>query len=94
MEDQKETRHGLDRVKEALTRTEEDRDTWILMFEDCNKKQGQEIESLRHEYQERSERLRIAKKERPLPAGSVPGGQSPMELLALLSQITEVQVQT
>ena len=94
MEDQKETRHGLDRVKEALTRAEEDRDTWRLLFEDCNKKQGQEIKSLRHDYKERSERLGIAKKERPLPAGSVPGGQSPMELLALLSQITEVQVQT
>ena len=55
VEDQKETRHGLDRVKEALTRTEEDRDTRRLIFEDGNKKQGQEIESLRHEYKEQSE---------------------------------------
>ena len=33
------------------------RDMWKRLFEDCNKKQGEEIERLRREYKERSERL-------------------------------------
>ena len=33
---------------------EEDRDTWKRLFEDCNKKQGEEIKRLRREYKEGS----------------------------------------
>ena len=48
------------------------------------------------EYKEQSERLSMAKAERILPAGNVPRGQSPMELLAPreLSQTMEVRVPT
>ena len=34
---------------------EDDRDMWKILFEDCNKKQGQEIERLRQDYKERSD---------------------------------------
>ena len=76
MEDLNETRHELDRVKE----------TWLelkkieICGRDClitAKKQGQELEHLRQECKEQSERLGIAKKERPLSARSVPRGQLP-----------------
>ena len=65
---------------------------WRSLIEDCNKKQGEEIGHLRQEYKEQSEELEIAKTERPLPAGSVRLGQSPMLLLTPreLSQTTEV----
>ena len=57
---------------------EEDRD----MFEDCNKKQGQEIERLRQEYKERSEQMALTTAvEKVIPARDIPHGQSPMELL-------------
>ena len=57
-------------------------DMWRRLFEDSNNKQEEEIEGLRLEYNERSERLGLATAvERPLPAGSVPPAQSPMELL-------------
>ena len=36
---------------------EKDKDMWKKLFEDCTKKQGQEIKCLRQEYKERSERL-------------------------------------
>ena len=54
------------------------------------------MERLRNEYKERSQRLYKAKTERPLPAGSVPRGESLMENLTPceLSQIREVQVTT
>ena len=67
---------------------------WRRLFEDCNKKQGEVIERLRQEYKERSEGLGLAPaRQRLLPAGSVPRGQSPMELLTPreLSLTTEVQ---
>ena len=52
------------------------------MFEDCNKKQGEEIESLRREYKQRSERLSLTTAvEKVIPARDIPRGQSPMELL-------------
>ena len=38
---------------------EKDRDMWKKLFEDCNKKQGEEIERLRREYEQRSERLAL-----------------------------------
>ena len=73
-------------------RTEEDREMWRSLVEDCNKKQGEEMVHLRQDYKEQSEELEIAKTERPLPAGSVPLGQSPMLLLTPreLSQTTEL----
>ena len=45
-------------TKTVLT-IEEDRDMWRKLFEDCNKKQGEEIERLRREYKQRSERLSL-----------------------------------
>ena len=63
-----------------MAKTEEDREMWRL-FEDCNEKQGDEVERMRHEYKERSKRLGKAKTELPLPAGNIPRGRSPMELL-------------
>ena len=65
------------------------------LFEDCNKKQREEIERLKQEYKEQSERLGLTTMERSLRAGKVPRGQSPMELLTPceLSQTTEVQTE-
>ena len=97
MEHLNESQDELGRVRKTLLRTEEDRDMWRRLFEDCNKKQGEEIERLRQEYKERSEGLRLATtKERLVPAGNIPRGQSPMELLMPreLSQTTEVQIPT
>ena len=37
----------------------EDRDMWRKMFEDCNTKQGQEIERLRQDYKEQSEQMAL-----------------------------------
>ena len=45
-------------TKTVLT-IEADRDMWRKLFEDCNKKQGEEIERLRREYKQRSERLSL-----------------------------------
>ena len=44
-----------------MLNTEEDRDMWKQLFEDCNKKQGEEIERLRREYKQRSERLALTR---------------------------------
>ena len=38
-----ETKKELDRVTKTLLSDEEDRDMWKRLFEDCNKKQGEEI---------------------------------------------------
>ena len=96
MEDLNETRDEMDRVRKTLARTQEGRDMWRRLIEDCNKMQGEEIECLRQEYKEQPERLGIAKAEGPLPAGNIPRGKSPMELLTPrgLSQTTEVQLST
>ena len=64
-----------------MARTEKDRCLWKRLCEDCKKKQGEEIERLRQEDKERSERLALATTERPLPAGNVPSGHLRMELL-------------
>ena len=50
MEDLNETKDELDRVRKTLARTEEEREMWKILFEDCNKKQEKEIERLRQEY--------------------------------------------
>ena len=79
-----------------MLRTEENRDIWRRLFEDCNKKQGEEIERLRQESKDQSKRLGLTTMELSLSAGSVPCGQSLIELLRPreLSQTTEVQVPT
>ena len=69
---------------------------WTREFDDSNKKQGKKIDRLSQEYKEQLERLGIATTELPLPAGSVPHGQSPIELLTPreLSQTLEGHVPT
>ena len=67
------------------------------MFEDCNKKQGQEIERLRQDYKEQSEQMALTTAvEKVIPARNIPRGQSPMELLAPreMSQTTETRLPT
>ena len=55
---------------------------WKRLFEDCNKKQGEEIERLRRKYKKRSERLAMTTAvERAIPTRNFPRRQSPMELL-------------
>ena len=78
----------------SMLQMEEDRDTWRKLFEDCNKKQGQEIERLRQEYKERSEQMALTTAvEKVMPARDIPRGQSPMELLTprKMSQTTETR---
>ena len=73
---------------------EEDRDMWRKLFEDCNKKQREEIERLRRDYKQRSERLSLrAAVEKVIPTSDIPRGQSPMELLTPreMSQTTEMR---
>ena len=68
---------------------------WRKLFEDCNKKQGQEIERLRQEYKERSEQAALTTAiEKVIPARDIPRGQSPMELLTPreMSQTTETRL--
>ena len=47
IEELEKTRRELDQVTKTLLSVEEDRDLWKKLFEDCTKKQGQEIERLR-----------------------------------------------
>ena len=56
IEELEKTRRELDEMTKTKLRTEEDRDMWKRQFEDCNKKQSEEIERLRREYKERSKR--------------------------------------
>ena len=49
------TRRELDEMTKTMLSTEEGRNMWKRLFEDCNKKQGEEIASLRWDYKERSE---------------------------------------
>ena len=68
---------------------------WKKLFEDCNKKQGEEIERLRREYKQRSERLSLTTAvEKVIPTRDIPRGQSPMELLTPreMSQMTETRL--
>ena len=95
--DLNETKDELERVRKTLLRTEEDPDMWKSLFKDCNTKRGEEIERLRQEYKERSQRLALTTAaERTMPERDVPSGQSPMELLTPreLSQTTELQIPT
>ena len=79
-------------MNKTMLSMEEDRDIWKKLFEDCTKKQSEEIERLRRDYKER-----IALKtalEKVTPARSDPRGQYPMELLTPreLSQTTETRL--
>ena len=73
------TRKELDEMTKTRLSTEEDKDMWKRLFEDCNKKQGEEIERLRQDYKERIALATAV--EKVILARSVPRGQSPMELL-------------
>ena len=91
------TKRELDEITKTMLSTEEDWDIWKKLFEDCNKKQGQEIERLRQDYKERSERMALTTAvEKVIPARSIPRGQSPMELLTPreMSQTTETRLPT
>ena len=91
------TKRELDRMTKTMLITEEDRDMWKSLFEDCNKKQGQEIERLRQDYKERSEQMALTTAvEKVIPARSIPRGQPPMELLTPreMSQTTETRLPT
>ena len=91
------TKKELDEVTKTMLIAEDDRDMWKRLFEDCNKKQGQEIERLRQDYKELSERVALTTAvEKAIPARSIPRGQSPMELLTPreMSQTTETQLPT
>ena len=95
VEERERTRRELDEMTKTMLSTEEDRDMWKKLFEDCNKKQGEEIERLRREYKERSERLVLTTAvEKVIPTRNIPRGQSPMELLTPreLSQTTETRL--
>ena len=89
------TKKELDEMTRSMLQMEEDRDMWRKLFEDFNKKQGQEIERLRQEYKERSEQMALTTAvEKVIPARDIPRGQSPMELLTPreMSQTTETQL--
>ena len=91
----KSTKKELDEMTRSMLQMEEDRDMWRKLFEDCNKKQGQENERLRQEYKERSEQMALTTAvEKVIPARDIPRGQSPMELLTPreMSQTTETRL--
>ena len=93
----KRTRKELDEVTKTMLITEDDRDMWKKLFEDCSKKQGEEIERLRRDYKEQSERVAlITAVEKVIPARSIPRGQSPVELLTPreISETTEMRLPT
>ena len=95
IEELEKSRRELDEMTKTMLSTEEDRDMWKRLFEDCNKKQGEEIERLRREYKERSGRLALTTAvEKVIPTRNVPRGQSSMELLTPreLSQTTETRL--
>ena len=73
------SRKKLDEMTKTMLSTEEDRDMWKRFFEDCNKKQSEEIERLRRDYKEQMA-LKTAK-EKVILARSDPHGQSSMKLL-------------
>ena len=76
------TRKELDEMTKTMLSTEEDRDMWKRLFEDCNKKQGEEIARLRRDYKERSERLALTTAvEKVIPTRDIPRGMPPMEIL-------------
>ena len=94
-EELEKTRRELDEIIKTMLSIEEDRYMWKKLFEDCNKKQGEEIERLKREYKQRSERLSLTTAvEKAIPTRDIPRGQSPMELLTPRekSQTTETRL--
>ena len=82
IEEPEKTRRELEEMAKIMLSTDEDRDMWKRLFEDCNKKQGEEKECMRREYKERSERLALTTSvERAIPARNFSRGQSPMDCL-------------
>ena len=55
----KRIRKELDEVTKTMLITEDDSDMWKNLFEDCNRNQNEEIERLRRDYKERSERVAL-----------------------------------
>ena len=95
IEELEKTRSELDEMTKTMLRAEEDKGMWKRLIEDCNKRQGEEIEHLRREYKERLERLALTTAvEKVIPTRNIPRGQSPMELLTPreLSQTTETRL--
>ena len=91
VEELEQIRRELDEMTKTMLSMEKDQDMRNMLFEDYNKKKGEEIESLRRENKERSEGLALRTAvEKVIPARNVPHGQSPMELLTPreLSQTT------
>ena len=89
------TRRELNELTKTMLSTEEYKDMWKRLFGDCNKKQGEEIERLRRDYKERSERLALTTAvERAIPTRNIPRGQSPMEFLTPreVSKTTETRL--
>ena len=88
------TKRELDEMTMTMLSTEEDRDMWKKLFEDCSKKQSEEIERLRRDYKERM--ALTTAMEKVIPARSIPRGRSPMELLTprQMNQTTETQLPT
>ena len=72
------TKRELDEMTQIMLSTEEDSDMWKRLFEDCSKKQSEEIERLWRDYKERM--ALTTAMEKVIPARSIPRGQSPMEL--------------
>ena len=69
-------------MTEIMLTIEEDKDMSKKLFEDCNKKHGEEIERLRREYKQRSERMSLTTAvEKVIPTRDIPRGLSPMKLL-------------
>ena len=54
VEELEKTRRELDEMTKTMLSTKEDRDMGKRLFEDYNKKQGEEIERVRREYKEQS----------------------------------------
>ena len=93
----KSTKKELDEMTKSMLQMEEDRDMWRKLFEDCNKKQVQEIERLIQDYKERSEQVALTTAvEKVISARDIPRGQSPMALLTPreMSQTTETRLPT
>ena len=91
----KSTKKELDEMTRSMLQMEEDRDMWRKLFEDCNKKQGQEIERLWQDYKNQSEQMALTTAvEKVTPTKDIPRGQSPMGLLTPreMSQTTETRL--
>ena len=89
-----DAKRELDEMTKTMLITEGDRDMWKRLFEDCSKKQSEEIERLRRDYKERMALTTAV--EKVIPARSIPRGQSPIELLTPreMSQTAETRLPT